>query len=310
MSMKDVSVSSAARRRIRTFSVWVWVWGALVLSIGAFTTYVNVGIGDGGFGILGDGDNPWQVEDPPVFAAAGTTYSGDGSGVIRIPRESHNQEPVIVRLVTGENVDLFITDVEDLGRPANDRGWPDGVAYMYDPGDEALILPPDADLELWVRSDAAWEFTLQKEEVAEITDGFASGKGDGFLVYRGDAVSARFVHQGEGLFFVTVQLPGERSDQPIIETGEVDQRLSWNPGTGVYFSIESDEDRGAWSIDIDELATSDPTEPDPAPSTPAPLEYPNSTDSPEPAALATATRPAASASRTTARRHPRGPTPR
>ena len=307
MSMRDVSVSGAAARRIRSFSVWIWVWGAVVLSIGAFTTYLNVGIGDAGFGILGEGDNPWEMADPPILEPTGTTYSGEGSGLISIPLDEHNQQPLIVHLVTGEYVDLFITDVEDLGRPVDDRGWPNSVAYMYDPGDEALILPPDADLELWVRSDAAWEFTLQNEEVTEIADGFASGKGDGFLVYRGDAVSARFVHEGEGIFFVTVQMAGERSDQPIIETGSVDERLSWNPTSDVYFSIESDDDRGAWTVDIDELAASTPTEPDPTGS-PTPVESPNST--PDPVALAPATRPATPASRTTARRHPRGPEPR
>ena len=264
MSTNSVTVSSTARRRIGTFSVWVWVWGALVLGIGAFTTYSDVGFGDGGFGMLGDGDNPWEVADPPVFEPDGTTYSGDGSGLIRIPLAEHNQDPYLVNLRTDETLDLFVTEAVDIGRPDDDRGYPDNIAYLYDAGDEALIIPADAELELWVRSDTAWEFTLVKAEVAEITDGFASGTGNGFFAYHGDAVSARFVHKGDGVFFVTIQTTAERSDQPIIESGEVDQRVSWDPTDAVYFTVEADDGRGAWSIDIDELATDAPVEPEPA----------------------------------------------
>ena len=263
--MTDVTVSSTARRRIRAFSVYVWVWGAVVLGIGAFTTYSDVGFGDGGFGMLGDGDNPWEVADPPVFEPDGTTYSGDGSGLIRIPLAEHNQDPYLVNLRTDETLDLFVTEAVDIGRPDDDRGYPDNIAYLYDAGDEALIIPADAELELWVRSDTAWEFTLVKAEVAEITDGFASGTGNGFFAYHGDAVSARFVHKGDGVFFVTIQTTAERSDQPIIESGEVDQRVSWDPTDAVYFTVEADDGRGAWSIDIDELATDAPVEPAPEP---------------------------------------------
>jgi len=264
VSTNTVTVSSTARRRIRTFSVWVWVWGALVLFVGAFTTYSDVGFGDGGFAMLGDGDNPWEVADPPVFEPDGTTYTGDGSGLIRIPLAEHNQDAYLVTLAADAYVDLFVTETADLGLPADDRGWPDSIAYLYDAGDEALIVPADADLELWVRSDAAWEFTLVKAEVAEVTDGFASGTGSGFFVYRGDALSARFVHKGDGIFFVTIQTRDTGPDRSIIESGEVDQRVSWDPTDSVYFTVEADDGRGAWSIDIDELATDDPTD-SPAP---------------------------------------------
>jgi hypothetical protein len=272
VSIGNVSVSGTARRRIRTFSVWIWVWGAVVLAVGALNTFADVGIGEEGFAMVGDNENPWDVEEPPVFEPDGTTYSGEGSGLISIPLEDHDQDPYMVRMITGEYVDLYMTDVEDLARPDDDRGYPTNAGYLYDPDDEVLVLPPDADLELWVRSDEPWEFTLQKAEVAEITDGFFSGKGTDFLVYRGDAVSARFVHKGEGIFYVTIQTIGERSDRPIIESGDVDQRLSWDPTDAVYISIEADADRGAWSVDIDELA------PDaPAPAEPEPAESPRGT---------------------------------
>jgi hypothetical protein len=259
--MRAVPVSSAARRRIRTFSVWLWVWGSIVLFIGALNTFADVGLGDDGLAIIGDDVNPWDIEEPPILEPVGTTYSSDGSGLIRIPLEEHNQEAYLLTLVSGENLDVYITDPEDIDQPANDRSYPMNVGYIYDIGEAVLVVPPDVDLELWVRTEDPWEFTLAKAEVTEITNGLASGKGNGFLVYRGDAVSARFLHRGNGIFFVTIQTVGGQSDRPIIESGDIDVRESWAPTTAVYFSIESDdEEGGAWSIDIDELATDDPVD--------------------------------------------------
>ena len=254
MRMRDVSVSSGARGRIRAFSVWIWCCGAVVLFVGALTTYADVGIGEAGLGILGPGENPWDVNDPTIFEPDGTTYSGEGSGLISIPLEDHNQDPYVVSLLSGGYLDLHMTEADDLGQNNNEPAFPTNVGYLYDTDSDVLVLPQGGDLELWVRTDEPWEFTLQKADVAEISNGFASGKGNDFLVYRGDAVSARFVHKGEGVFYVTVQTIGERSDQPIIESGDVDQRLSWDPTETVYISIEADEARGAWSVDIDELA--------------------------------------------------------
>ena len=292
MSLTDVTVSSTARRSIRSFSVWVWVLGAIVLFVSALNTFDNVGIGDDGFGIIGDNEYPWEIENPPVFEANGNTYSGTGSGVIRIPLEEHQQDPYVAHLVSGEYVDLSLTPADELGQPAGDRAWPDDVGDLWDTEDQLLVLPRDGDLELWVRNDGDWEFTLSKTDVDEIENGFASGTSNALLVYRGDAASARFVHKGEGVFFVTIQTLGGESDQPIIESGEVDQRLSWDPTDAVYITIEADDGRGAWSIDIDELATDAPVEPDPDPTTGEPTD---------PAAL-----PATPASRTAAPRTLRG----
>ena len=265
MSMRDVAVSSSARRRIRSFSVWVWVWGAIVLFIGALNTYAGVGFGNDGFAMLGDGENPWEVEDPPIFEPDGDTYSGEGSGLIRIPLDEHNQEPYTATLVAGEYVDLFVTSAGDLGQPDNDRGYPSNVGNLYEAGDEAFVVPVDGDLELWIRTDAEWELTLAKSPVVEIENGYASGTSNALLVYRGDAVSARFVHKGDGIFFVTLQTSNGENDRPIIESGEVDQRISWDPTDTVFITIEADDGRGVWSIDIDELASDDPVEPDPNP---------------------------------------------
>ena len=264
MSLTDLSVSRTARRGIRTFSAWVWVWGAMVLFAGALNTYSDIGLDEDGFGLLSDNDAPWEMDDPPIIEASGNRYSDDGSGLIRIPRQEHDQAPYQVILTFDNDVDLFVTSPEDLALPEAQRGRPDNIAYLHRQGDTALVVPGDSDLELWVRGNGSWMITLQKAALREMTDGFASDTANVFLVYRGDAVSARFIHKGDGIFVVTIQTQNGVSDQPIIESGEVDQRLSWDPTDAVYFTVEVDDGRGVWSIDIDELATDAPT---PAPLT-------------------------------------------
>jgi hypothetical protein len=270
VSMNPVAVSKTARRRIRTFSVWIWVWGALVLFVGALNAYSDIGIDEDGFGLLSDNEAPWEMDDPPVIEASGNRYSDDGSGVIRIPLEEHDQAPYQAILTFDNNVDLFVTSPEDLALPEAQRGRPDNIAYLHRQGDTVLVVPGDGDLELWVRGNGSWGITLQKAALREMTDGYASDTSDVFLVYRGDAVSARFIHKGAGIFVVTIQTLGGESDQPIIESEEVDQRLSWDPTDAVYFTVEADDGRGVWSIDIDELATDARSAPDPAIASPAP----------------------------------------
>jgi hypothetical protein len=271
VSTGDLTASSTARRSIRRFSLWVWVWGALVLAIGVLTTFSGVGFDENGFGLLSDNDAPWEMVDPPVVEAHGNEYSAHGSGVIRIPLEEHNQAPYELILTSDNYVDLFVTSPGNLALPEAQRGRPEAIAYLYSPGDRALVLPGDSDLELWVRGAGSWGFTMQKAALREITDGFASGTTNSSLVYRGDAVSARFIHEGSGIFIVTVQTQGGMPDQPIIESGRVNERLSWDPTDTVYFTVEADDASGAWSIDIDELATDAPVEPDPEPGTPGSL---------------------------------------
>jgi len=264
VSLTDLSVSRTARRGIRTFSAWVWVWGAMVLFAGALNTYSDIGLDEDGFGLLSDNDAPWEMDDPPIIEASGNRYSDDGSGLIRIPRQEHDQAPYQVILTFDNDVDLFVTSPEDLALPEAQRGRPDAVASLHRQGDTALVVPGERDLELWVRGNGSWGITLQKAALREISDGFASDTANVFLAYRGDAASARFVHEGDGIFIVTVQTTGGVSDQPIIDSGWVDQRLSWDPTDAVYFTVEVDDGRGVWSIDIDELATDAPT---PAPLT-------------------------------------------
>ena len=282
MSMTDLSVSRTARRGIRTFSVWVWVWGAVVLFIGALNTYAveeevleNEAVENEAVKLTDGFTYPWEAAEPRVFESDGTTYSGWGGGLIRIPVEEHDQDPYALTMLAGSYISFYATDAEDLGQPATDRSFPSSVTSIYREGEENLVLPQDADLELWVDADGPWEFTLQKAEVTEITNGFATSSRTGtgasndtnirHLVYRGDAVSAQFSHRGPGPFLVTIKSldssPDDSSSYSAINViGDADQRTSWDPTAAVYFSIKTgDFYDAAWSIDIDELATDAPT---------------------------------------------------
>jgi len=287
--MRDAPVSRTARRGIRTFSVWVWVWGALVLFVGALNTYTveeevvdDVAVEDEAVEVSDGFTYPWEAAEPSVFEPDGTTYSGWAGGLIRIPIEKHDQDPYALTMVAGTYISLYATDAEDLGQPATDRSFPSSVASIYREGEEILILPQDADLELWVDANDPWEITLQKAEVTEIRNGFATGTHTGtgisgdtdtrHLVYRGDSVSAQFSHRGPGPFLVAIKSldssPDDTSSYSAINAiGDADQRTSWDPTAAVYFSIKTDDFYdAAWSIDIDELATDAPTH---APLTPA-----------------------------------------
>lgn len=259
MSMDISTVSTTARRRINRFSAWVWAVGAVILFVNALIIYDGVGVeevevGDGGRTAVGDDAYPWDLADPPLFEADGTTYSGAGNGLISIPLEDHDEAPYLLTMLSEGYVSFSITEAEDLDLPDDDQFFPNNIGSVFGRDDTIHIVPNDADLELWVQSDDPWEFTLAQADVEEITDGFISGQGPALLAYRGDAVSAQFVHTGDGTFTVTVQLPGTWGDTPIIAFDEVNERLSWDPTDDVYFAIDADDETGAWSVDIDELA--------------------------------------------------------
>lgn len=87
------------------------------------------------------------------FEPDGTTYSGEGSGLIRIPLEDHNQDPHVVSLLSVGYLDLHMTVADELGQDNNEPAFPTHVGYLYDTDAGVLVLPQGGDLELWVRTD-------------------------------------------------------------------------------------------------------------------------------------------------------------
>jgi hypothetical protein len=264
--------SGIATRRIGIANGVLWILATIVLVVvGATTAYQFVVTPYTGGGLFVDPyAYPWEDDEPVVAEEADpNVWSAVGPAVIRLPADRFLQ-PRRGSIVAGEEMDLYRTNPADADVAPGQRPWPDAIAYLY--GDrETYVVPSGGDLELWVMANGPWELRLEPLSVAEVTDVY-SGQGDGVVMYRGDAVSAQLSHVGEGVFFVDIYTAFANDTGAIIEVGPVDQRVTWGIDSWVVFAIESDADRGVWTIDIEELAR--PTsEPSPTP-TPTPTETP------------------------------------
>ena len=248
MSFTPGGASSVATQRIRIFSVTFWVIGSIVATIIAATTaYSAILGGGGGGGLIGDpyeNNYPWDDATPLEADNTSDTWGAAGSAVIRIPRQDPTM-PYEVRLTLGDNVELYIPDPEDVGR-ANPP-YPNYITGLSEDRPE-VVVPGDADLELWVVSPGRWELILQPVDGLEITDTLA-GIGDAYVIYRGGGSRGTFIHRGDGIFFVNVYTPYD-NDYAIIDNGEIRETVNWIPADVVVFAIESSGDEG-WSIELD-----------------------------------------------------------
>ncbi|SEB59482.1 hypothetical protein SAMN04489806_1221 [Paramicrobacterium humi] len=257
-------VSAAAGRSIRFFSIVVWIAGtitAMVLASVMLSDYlINPRTGELGF-YGAEARNPWSDESPQRFERDGSVWRGSGSGYIELT--AADDEPIEL---TATRIDAFTTfriwPSSQIDVPAADRRLPLALGYLGDAGDTTLVVPPGERTQLWVQSTGDWEFAARRITSTPIEDTL-SGSGNAYLAYRGDALSARFEHHGTGIFFVSLVSVRE-NERPIIETDEVDSRVSWDEAPLVVFVIEADTGDGEWTVTIDELAgptqTTTPTE--------------------------------------------------
>lgn len=261
MTFAPPPASGIATRRIGLANGLIWILATIVLVVvGATTAYQFVVMPYQPGGLL-YGDNPygypWEVDEPVVADdLGGGLWTADGSAVIRIPAADFEQ-PRRASISAGADLDLYRTNPRDVEAFPDERPWPDNVGYLY--GDRSvMVVPTGGDLELWVQADGPWQLLLEPLEITEVTD-FYSGEGNGLVMYRGDAVSARLEHVGDGVFFVDVYTAFEDDRGAIIESGDYEQRVAWAVDSWVVFEIESDAGRGVWTIDIEELARPTPT---------------------------------------------------
>jgi hypothetical protein len=265
MTFAPPEVSRAATRRIGAANAVLWIAGSIVLVIvGATAAYAFVvaPFTPGG-GLLGGEEYPWEAAEPLVATESDGVWSADASGVIRIPAAEFT-EVRAATVVAGGDITLYRTDPAQEPDYPGEVPWPEYIGNIY-PDEDTLIVPSGEDLELWVGAGGAWQLRLSPIEATVMGEDGASGTDDAYLIYTGNAVSGRFVFIGDGIFFVTIHTAFTR-DSPIIETGDVDQRVSWEPDVYVVIQIEATD--GAWSIDIDQLAQSTPSP------TPTPTETP------------------------------------
>jgi hypothetical protein len=267
MTFAPPEVSPAATRRIGVANAVLWIAGSIVLVVvGATAAYAFVVAPFTGGGLLG-GDYPWEADQPLVATQTVDVWSADASGVIRIPAAEFT-EPLEAEVAGGGPLDLYRTDPDDGQTSTDDYFFPVPIGYLSADGTQ-IIVPTGDDLELWVGAGQAWRLRLTPLDATPMDDSGASGKGNAYLIYAGDAVSANFTYIGDGIFFVTIYTAFAQ-EYPITETDDVSQRVSWDPGSYVVIQIESSSDGGAWAIDIDELAPSTPA----ATPTPTPTETP------------------------------------
>lgn len=273
ISWNASGASGVATARIRTYSIVLSVLGGFVAFIIAATSAVMALLGGGVAGGGIGGAQPWDDANPAVadHVAGSTVWSGVDAALITLTEADFANGPLLASNNRGTALELYLTRPEDIG--ATDRGYPDYIDVQRD-DEQNVIVPTGAITELWVVSAGAWALNLVPLDAETIT-GSLSGQGNGYVIYEGNATSAQFAHRGDGIFFVSVFAANE-VDRPIIDSGNVDARVSWTPSEYVVFFIESDADRGAWTIDIDLLARdATPTPLDPStPSSPTPSPTP------------------------------------
>ncbi|KAE8765804.1 hypothetical protein [Georgenia thermotolerans] len=251
------AASDAAVEEIRRFSRWPWVVGAVAMVLVVLAVIGQVSYDAATGRLVADPGSsaetyPWKLEDPPVVTAADGTWSGTGSALIQL-----DQPPgqVVPREVTVEHgrVNLSVTKAApQLSLPARDREWPRYVDYLSPSAGPAIVVPPAQErVELWVQGEGEWALSIEDLRPQPLETAH-DGTGNAVLQYTGDSLSARFVHRGNGVFTVTVHTD-DGADTAIIESGDVDRRLSWDESSSVLFAIESTGE-GAWTVAVDQLA--------------------------------------------------------
>ena len=279
MSNGRAPLAERVTRRIRTLTRIAWAVGGLVGLWVVWTGLDDLRFVGGGRLVVDDGfvagGSPWDEADPHELEveAGGTIRGPAGGSVLRIP--AAERPDGAVALFAGNGVSYLDFDQTPEGavdfdappeareRPVR-RGWIDSEQ----PG---IVLPGEGDLELWFESDEPWRLTMQELPTTDL-DAVYNGKGDAYLYYDGDRLSARAEHIGDGTFYVRWFTPNEY-DFPVIESGPVDTHFSWSYPGPVLIAIESDASRGAWTVSVDG-ETPAPTDPaaSPAPTAPAPTD--------------------------------------
>jgi hypothetical protein len=257
------AASAGAVAEIRRFSVRFWLLGAVAAVVVALVqldrvsfdpaTGLDLAVGTSGR------DSPWQQEDPPVAQGAGTSWSGRGDALVRVEQPGGRAVPLQVTSRSGVVDVLVSAGGPQADRPVDEREWPRYLDYLSPGSGQAVLIPPAGDVvELWVRAEGAWELSVDELRAQPLESGY-DGTGNAVLQYTGDSLSARFSHRGDGVFTVAVHTE-HGSETPIIDSGDVDQRISWDPSATVVLEVEATGD-GAWTAAVDQLAAATPGPP-------------------------------------------------
>ncbi|MDJ1114015.1 hypothetical protein [Microbacterium dauci] len=246
---------SLADARIRRFSVFTWLGGTAAAVVVAVMTMPFLAINPETGGLLFQDPNeheyrPWTdpgaaevvVEDGRIVGSADTGFldlpSGDEVWVLG-PLTGGQDDNTAVYQQLDRSVGVAEDRPEFLGLLTGTR--------------ELVVFPGATDGRLWFSPRLTdWTAPVQLETPTPIEAATVSGEGDALLSYRGDALSGRFVFDGDGFFTVDAITPGVITD--LVEgVDEVDARASWGAGEVVVFRVNADD--GPWTITLDEPAS-------------------------------------------------------
>ena len=248
MSSGGTGLDAPVVRRIRVLTAIAAIVSVLVLVGVVWGALDDLDMVEGApLGVDDPNDAPWDRAAPQELTIAddGTLQIPAGGGVLHVPQSS--SDPVLKITTTGEPsdwVDVSLTP-DGVVRDDDEYFYPDSAGDIFSEGDTVMLFPGARDLEVWFESEAAETLRVAPLEV-DAMGATASGEGDATLLYEGEHISARAVHRGDGVFFLDTFTPGGR-DSPVIESGDVDERFSWD-GSPVVFVIESS---GPWTLQID-----------------------------------------------------------
>ena len=241
--------------RIRSFSRVTWILGSvIVMGIGAiaFPTIYRDAAGDIYVASGDDLDDletsPWLQEEPVELEAVdGRIDIGPQGGYLELDPET----PAMT--VTAELDDEeYASARQSVGTwNREDYALPSRVGWFAEPDDVGyVVVGPDGGRLWFDATGTRWGARLEPLET-EPLDGEAAGTGPANLLYKGDALSARFIHTGAGILQVTLIAPGEDARMAVNAVDDVDTRASWDrPGIALMV-IDATGD-GEWTVAVDE----------------------------------------------------------
>lgn len=248
---------TTADARIRRFSTVTWLTGSAVAVVLAFVLLPVVAINPRtGDLVLTDPNRyenrPWDDPDAQEVRLEGDELIGSAaSGFLDLP--AGDDVWVVGPLTEGTDDYLNIYQQPDATVGLDDDR-PDYLGLVSE-SRKVTVVSNRTDGRMWFAPRLTdWRATVSRETPTPIESGTATGEGPALLSYDGDALSARFVFEGDGFFTVDAAFPGDVIDLVRAVDG-VDIRESWPAEGRVIFRVDADEGAGRWTITLDEPAS-------------------------------------------------------
>ncbi|WP_065572321.1 hypothetical protein [Microbacterium oleivorans] len=254
-------MTAAADARIRRFSTITFLAGSVVAIVLAFMVVPFVGINPATGDLLLTNPNeyenrPWADPGAQEVRVDGDTLIGTaGTGYLDLP--AGDDVWVIGPLTQGQRNYLHVHQQTDVDvNTTEDRPTYIGLVT----GSRSLtFVAGDHASRLWFAPRLTdWRATVSRKTPTPVEGRTVSGEGPALLVYDGEALSGRFVYQGDGFFGVEALYPGEAATDVAQGFDDVDTRSSWPPSDRVVFRVDSDDGSGTWTIRLDEPASDSP----------------------------------------------------